>query len=140
MLHDDHNSTYEQLLDKYGEFTVHQRNIQKLMIEMYKVKNELGPSLLNEIFKKAHYKGPNLRNDKVFHRSAINTHKYGEKSLGNIGNINWNLLPKQIKEFKTLEEFKVAIKEWKTDKCKCYLCKDFLVGVGIVDFCDCANC
>ena len=140
LLHDDNNSTYEQLLDKYGEFTVHQRNIQKLMIEMYKVKNELGPSLLNDIFKKAHYKGPNLRRDKIFHRSAINTHKYGEKSLGNIGNINWNLLPKQIKELKTLEEFKMEIKEWKTDKCKCYLCKDFLAGVGIVDFCDCANC
>ena len=95
------------------------------MIEMYKVKNELGPSLLNDIFKKAKVprsQGPNLRSDKVFHRSAINTHKYGEKSLGNIGNINWNLLPKQIKELKTLDEFKGAIKEWKTDKSKCYLC------------------
>ena len=45
MLHNDDNYTYEQLLEKYNEFTVHQRNIQKLMIEMHKVKNELGPSL-----------------------------------------------------------------------------------------------
>ena len=97
MLHNDDNSTYEQLLEKYNEFTVHQRNIQKLMIEMYKVKNELGPSLLSDIFQKANYKGPTLRISKDFHRPTINSHKYGEKSLANIGNVNWNLLPKHIK-------------------------------------------
>ena len=140
MLYDDDTSTYEQLLDKYDEFTVHQRNIQQLMIEMYKVKNDLGPSLLNDIFKRANYKGPTLRRNKDFHRPTIKTHKYGEKSLENIGNIIWNLLPNQLKEKQTLEEFKVEIKKWKMDKCPCYLCKDFLAGVGIVEFCDCPNC
>ena len=140
MLHDDENSTYEQLLNKYNEFSVHQRNIQNLMVEMYKVKNDLGPSLLNNIFHKSNYKGPTLRSSKDFHRPTINTLKYGEKSLENIGNINWNLLPQELKQLKTLDEFKLAIKQWKNDKCKCYLCKDFLTGVGIVEFCDCANC
>ena len=92
MLYDDDTSTYEQLLDKYDEFTVHQKNIQKLMIEMYKVKNDLGPSLLNDIFKKANnYKGPTLRRNKDFHRPTIKKHNYGEKSLDNIGNVIWNL-------------------------------------------------
>ena len=140
MLYDDTTSTYNQLLIKYNEFTVHQRNIQKLMIEMYKVKNELGPSLLGDIFNKANYKGPTLRSGKDSYRPNINTHKYGEKSLENIGNINWNLVPNHLKELKTLEEFKIAIKDWKTDKCPCYLCKDFLTGVGVVKFCDCTHC
>ena len=68
ILHDENNLTYEQLLKKYNEFTVHQKNIQKLMIEMYKVKHNLKPSLLYEIFQKIDYKGPTLRTSKDFHR------------------------------------------------------------------------
>ena len=45
-LYDDHESTFKELLDKEGAFTVHEKNIQKLLIEMYKVKNNTGPSLL----------------------------------------------------------------------------------------------
>jgi hypothetical protein len=97
ILYNDYASTFEQLLDKYCEFTVHQKNIQKVLIEMYKVNKEQGPSLLNEIFKKSNYEGPTLRSRKDFIRPNINTHKYGEKSLENFGNIMWNLLPDTIK-------------------------------------------
>ena len=48
----------------------------------------------------------------------------------------WNLLPKQIKELKSLDEFKSEIKMWKPKKCPCYLCKEFVVGVGIVEICN----
>ena len=45
-LYDDNTSTFEQLLNKYDAFTVHQRNIQNLLIEMFKVKMNQGPALL----------------------------------------------------------------------------------------------
>ena len=34
----DRSSTFEQLLEKDGSFSIHERNLQKLAIEMYKVK------------------------------------------------------------------------------------------------------
>ena len=140
MLYDDQSSTYVELLNEYGEFTVHQRNTQKLMIEMFKAKNELGPSLLSDIFIKSKYKGPVLRSNKDFYRPNINTHKFGEKSLQNIGNIIWDLLPSQLRELTTLSQFKTQIKKWKADKCPCYLCKNYIDGVGLVELCDCTNC
>jgi hypothetical protein len=141
VLYEDNTSTFEQLLDKYNAFTVHQRNIQNLLIEMHKVKYNQGPALLNDIFKSANYEGPTLRRNKDFSRPNIKTQKYGEKSLENMGSIMWNLLPNNIKEIESLEEFKLRIKTWKPEKCPCYLCKYyFLEGVGLIEICDCPNC
>ena len=138
ILYNDYTSTFEQLLDKYCGVTVHERNIQNLLIEMYKVHKEQGPFLLNEIFKKSNFR--TLRKKKDFFRPNINTTKYGERSLENFGNIMWNLLPNTIKELNTLDEFKAEVKKWKPKKCPCYLCKTYLAGVGIVELCDCPGC
>ena len=39
---------------------MHETNIQKLMSEMFKAKNELEPNLLQGIFEKQEYEGPIL--------------------------------------------------------------------------------
>ena len=135
VLHNDYDSTFEQLLLKEGTFTIHQINTQKLMIEIYKSKNEIGPKLLKEIFKDSKYKGPTLRTPKDFRRDNIETKNYGERSLSYFGSKVWRLLPIEIREADNLETFKKNIKGWKLEKCPCYLCKDFLEGVGLVDFC-----
>ena len=66
--------------------------------------------------------------------------KYGEKSLEYFGTLIWNLLPKDIKEVDNVDKFKSLIKLWKPDKCPCYLCKDFVNGIGLVDICSCNSC
>ena len=139
-LYDDHDSTFKQLLDKEGTFTVHEKNIQTLLIQMFKAKHDLGPPLLKEIFKKMEYTGPTLRGKKDFVRPNIETKNYGEKSLEIFGNKLWKLLPKYIEKIDNLDTFKYEIKQWKPDKCPCYLCKDFIKGVGLVDLCNCKNC
>ena len=35
-----------ELLDKEGTYTVHEKNIQKMLIEMFKAKYDVGPYLL----------------------------------------------------------------------------------------------
>ena len=49
LYHDEQNS-YEHLLKRDGGFTVHERNIQLLLTEMFKAKNNIEPHLLQDIF------------------------------------------------------------------------------------------
>ena len=140
LYNDDNESSFEQLLAKDNNFTVHETIIQKLMIKMYKSKAQIGPSLLQNIFKNPCYKGLSLRNGKYFKKPNIRTQKYGEKSLEYFGTLLWNILPKNIKDANNIENFKILIKDWKPSKCPCYLCKDFVKGVGLVDICTCKSC
>ena len=43
----DHISNFETLLQKNNEIVSHHRNIQTLMIELYNIKNELAPPIMN---------------------------------------------------------------------------------------------
>ena len=50
ILYNDNESSFEVLLKRDEGFTVHERNLQKLMTEMFKAKNRLEPHLLQGIF------------------------------------------------------------------------------------------
>ena len=140
LLYNDSESTFNELLAIDNTFTIHEVNMQKLMTEMFKAKNQIGPSLLQNIFKDPGYKGPELRNDKHFKKPNIQTKKYGEKSLEYFGTLIWNTLPTLIKDSTNIFKFKSLIKLWKSKKCPCYLCKDFVKGIGFVEFCKCTSC
>ena len=45
------NSSFDELLDKDGSFTIHQRNVQGLAIEIFKYLHGLSPAILCEVFK-----------------------------------------------------------------------------------------
>ena len=61
----DAESTYSEILEKDCAATIHTKNLQLLMTEMYKTKNGLNPSFMREIFceNATHY---NLRNNDEF--------------------------------------------------------------------------
>ena len=139
LLHDDYQSNFKELLDKEGTYTVHEMNMKKLLIEMYKAKNKTGPSLLIDIFPTSSYEGPSLRKPKDFMKRNIETQKYGERSLNFFGTNLWRNLPEKIRMSNTLEDFKREIKNWKPEKCFCYLCKNFIQDLGIAETCD-NNC
>ena len=46
----DHNPTFEELLVKNGSFKIHDRNLVRLLIEIFKVKMKLAPEIMNEVF------------------------------------------------------------------------------------------
>ena len=49
-LFNDKLSSYEELLIKGGTVSIHHRNIQALATEMFKVKNEMSPEIICDIF------------------------------------------------------------------------------------------
>ena len=47
----DNKSSFAERFSEDKSFTVHHKNIQMLAIEMYKVKNELCPKIILNLFK-----------------------------------------------------------------------------------------
>ena len=52
IVYSDFKSSFEGLLMQDNSFSVHERNIQSLAIEIYKFLNGLSPSFLNNVFQK----------------------------------------------------------------------------------------
>ena len=50
IVYNDFVSTFSKLLSKDNFFTVHERNIQALGIELYKVVNGLSPVIMTQVF------------------------------------------------------------------------------------------
>ena len=50
IVYSDYKSNFKELLERYHSFTIHERNIQHLATESYKVKNGLFPVIMNNFF------------------------------------------------------------------------------------------
>ena len=119
----DYESSFEDLLKKDKSLTFHHRNIHQVAIEMFKVKHDLSPPFMKDIF------DGEIGDD--FHRPNVNTVKKGFRSLRNFGPIVWNtMLPQKCKSCETLEDFKSSIKTWQPEKCPCDLCNPIVPGLG----------
>ena len=46
----DRSSSFENLLKKDNSVSIHHRNIQALVTEMFKVKNNIAPEIMKELF------------------------------------------------------------------------------------------
>ena len=80
-----YSSTFEDLLNKDKSVTIHQRNLQQLAIEIFKIKIGLAPTIMNEIFTFAENNTYNLRSDMHLSRVKVHSTQYGTKSIGNLG-------------------------------------------------------
>ncbi len=127
----DHESSFQTLLEKDGTFTVHEKNLQVLMIEMYKSKHGLSPSFMTEIFpsRQSHYA---LRNNNEFSIPLVRTVFRGTETLRFRGPQIWQSLPPFIKNSSSLLEFKKKIKTWNGIQCGCRLCQTFIRSLGFL--------
>ena len=126
---DDDISSYSDLLVKSESYTIHERNLQKLATLMYKVKNNLSPKIVSNIFSK--FSAPFVfRKEKVWETGNVRTTLYGTETISYRGPQIWKYMPNDIKNSKTLTEFKNKIKIWKPADCTCRLCKKFIPSLG----------
>ena len=126
----DNVSSFGELLEKDNSFTIHERNIQSLAIELYKAVNHLSPEFMNEILPLKRDLSHCSKQD--FITKNVRTVHNGTETLSYLGPKIWLLIPNEIKELKSLNKFKQKIKKWKPNKCPCRLCKVYVSGVGFI--------
>ena len=130
IVYNDYTSTFEILLQKDESYTIHQRNIQMLAIELYKVANEISPKIMSFVFPiKDIIRYPR---ENIFETRNCRTVRYGTDSLAHLGPKIWSLLPKTLKEETSLTKFTRKIKKWKAEKCPCRMCKTYIKGLGFL--------
>ena len=120
---------FEELLAKDGSFKIHDCNLQRLLIEIFKVKMKLAPEIMNEVF---HIIGsPNpLRNELRFKSRNICTVRYGIVTAAFCGSRVWSYMRSKLNKSISLNVFRSKIKTWKTENCPCKLCKIYLQRIG----------
>ena len=138
MIYNDANASFQELLFRDKSVTIHQRNLQFLAIEMFKVARGMSPDFMNEVFPLNH----NLNTDNISARTRLHPQFYNpscpRKVLSGLGALRtlgpkiWNLIPDSIRKSPTLSIFKCSIKKWKPHKCPCRLCKDFIKDLGFI--------
>ena len=96
---------------------------------MYKILNGLSPDIMQDIFEtKSNYY--NIRNAPAFSSRNIKTIRYGLQIISCMTPKIWGLVPKDMKQATTLNEFKSKIKIAKLENCTCQLCRTYLIQVG----------
>ena len=80
IVYKDHFSSFEELRSKDKSVTVHQRNIQILAAEIYRILNGLSPDTMQDIFetKSNYYK---TRNATVFSSRNIEAARHGFQTI-----------------------------------------------------------
>ena len=104
----DHSSAFNELLAKDSSFRIHDRNLQKLPIEIFEVKMKLPPEIMNEVFDFIECRYP-LRNELRFKLRNICTIRYGIETVAFVGSRIWSSMPSELKESTSLNEFKKKI-------------------------------
>ena len=132
LVYQNKNLSFSELLELDNAVTIHQRNLQVLATEIFKVKNNLSPEIMKQVFdfQEPYY---NLRSEtSQFRRENIKTTHYGIQSVKFLGPKIWAMVPQNIKNCKSLQEFKKLIKVWKPKTCPCRMCKKYVANIGFI--------
>ena len=103
LVYDDYLSSFDELLRKDNSVCIHHRNIQRVAIEIFKVKHKLCPEIVQSLFCQREGK----RSGASFLRPLVNSVYNGEQSFRSCGPVVWDIiLPGNFKVISNLENFK----------------------------------
>ena len=127
----DHTSDFDTLLQNNNDTCNHHRNIQTLMIEIYKMKNNLNPPIMDNMFERRN-NTYNLRNFQEFATKRKRTVKMGLETLNYRSPQLWSILPENLRQINLLVQFKESVRKWVCIYCPCRLCKLYLPNIGFL--------
>ena len=121
ILFTDYEASFEELLQRNNEQTVHTKNLHKLMTEVYKSLNLQNPAFMLDLFirKEVTY---NLRVKDLLQLPTARTVLNGLNSIFFRGSILWNAISDEIKSSQSIASFKRKIKSSNGDDCNCNIC------------------
>ena len=121
---DDHESTYDELLNKAKISTLTLSRIRQIATEVFKCIRGINPPFMSQIFKLKDSKY-NLRNQSISEVPKFKTHTHGKNAFRYQGCHIWNQLPNEITNATSLTNFKCLLKKWNRPTCKCNVCNHF---------------
>ena len=133
LIYNDKQSSYEELLIKDSTVSIHYRNIQTLATEMFKVKNEMSPEIICDIFTQRINNHYNLRHFNHFETPFVGTVCNGTESVSYFGPKIWDIVSEEHKTLNNLKSFKESIKNSVPLNCPCRLRKTYVHGVGFTE-------
>ena len=107
----DKQSSFETLFEKDGSVSVHNQNHQILATEVYKIKNDLFPSIVTELFEQRNEQHYGLRKNSQFTLPPIRTVNHGSEGISFLGPQIWNILPDRLKNTNSIEALKTQIEK-----------------------------
>ena len=110
LCHNDYTSSYDELLSKQDLVNIHVRNIQQLMIEIFKCLKGISPPIMNDIFRLRNIPYT-IRNLRDLDSWLPKTVYCGLETLAYKGPQLWQQLPAKIKKSSSLVSFKHNIKQ-----------------------------
>ena len=114
LITNDYQSSFNILLDMCNEFSVHQRNLQTLVIELYKIIHQIAPPIMDSLFvfrDNTH----NICNYQILSNNVRKTVRYGLETILYRSPFLWANLPQEYKSQKSLSAFKRKIMQWNGD-------------------------
>ena len=89
IVYQDFQLGFSDLFVKDNSFTIHQKNLQLLATEIFKVKMNMSPEIINDIFDFSKNYAHELRGGNCLSRSNIHSMHFGIESIANIAAKIW---------------------------------------------------
>ena len=104
VIYNDKISSFKELLERDGSVPIHNRNLQILATEIFKVYSNIAPPLFTEIFNK---RNPNyqLRHTSHFSIPPVRSVYNGTESLSFLGPKIWDIVPTELKKSEIFKRF-----------------------------------
>ena len=128
LIYNDKRSSFEDLPEKDNSVSIHHKNLQALA--MFKVHTKTSPEKMQEVLLVKEQGNYNLRNQTDFVIPHFKSVNYGLENIWFLGPEIWESLPNDLKNKKSVDSFKTAIKRWKPESCPCSRCKTYLRNIG----------
>ena len=102
---------FETILLNMNDITIHHRNIQTLMIELFKKKYDLAPPIMDSLLNRRIICS-NFRNLQELQSERKRTVFYGLETVSYRAPQLWTILPEEFKQRNTISLLKSDVRQW----------------------------
>ena len=132
-LYGDYESTFEELLDRDKSKTIHKKNLQLLMTEVYRTINNLNPEYMWKFFTKRDVPY-GLSSSELCKIPSVNSQRYGINSLSYRVSLLWDELSDEMKLTTSAKIFKKKYDTWKAKIVRATSAHSKFLFVGSLSF------